>query len=87
MDFQSSDSEEFDENMLILCSDLNIRVPANTRQAIPITLTDLENIDINNLPIEIVSEPPSPSSLDLLNPQNVQDNIHLSSFEQVAAMA
>ncbi|CAG5044927.1 unnamed protein product [Parnassius apollo] len=81
MDFLLSDSEELDDDMLILCSDLKIQVPTKKQKILPV-LTDLENIDINNLPIEIVSEPPSPPLLGLLSTQNIQDTITLSS-EQV----
>lgn len=83
MDYLSSDGEELDDEMLILCSDLKIQVPMKKQKILPVTLTDLENIDINNLPIEIVSEPPSPPLLDLLSPQNIQDAIPLSPSEQV----
>ncbi|CAG5030947.1 unnamed protein product [Parnassius apollo] len=85
MDFLLSDSEELDDDMLILCSDLKIQVPTKKQKILPVTLTDLENIDINNLPIEIVSEPPSPPLLGLLSTQNIQDTIPLSS-EQVTVV-
>uniref|UniRef100_A0A2A4JWD4 Uncharacterized protein n=1 Tax=Heliothis virescens TaxID=7102 RepID=A0A2A4JWD4_HELVI len=50
----TSDSES--EDILELCKELNIKVPLKKQKLRNVYIAELENIDINNLPIEILPE-------------------------------
>lgn len=72
-DFESSE----DEDVLALCKELGIKIPAKKKKINITNKENLENLDINNLPIVILSDNTNISESSLVQLVPVEESINI----------